>query len=101
MPERAGMATPTDKQYKRLRARAAADRLHATHDSRQLTANARRAFLSKFELTVREEDPDHLLDEAEIKRRADLLRKAHFTDLALKSRQSRRRRTANSQAHEA
>ena len=73
-----------------LRARAAAYRLHATHDSRELTSNARKAFESKFERQVRAADPDGLLSEEEIKRRSSLLRKAHFTELALKSRQARR-----------
>lgn len=46
--------------------------------------------LARFE---READPDGKLDPAERRRRAELLRKAHMTRLALKSAKARRKRT--------
>ena len=69
--------------------RIGAHALHARHDSREITAPARRAFLDTFE---QQADPDGTLDPAERARRAGHLRKAHFARLALKSAQARRRR---------
>jgi hypothetical protein len=65
--------------------------LHSTHDSRALTANARRSFLDRF---VREVDPDLTLPPAERARRAALARSAYFTRLALRSAKARRRKAA-------
>jgi hypothetical protein len=63
------------------------------HDPRELTANARRTFLGKFEAQVRAEFPD--LSDAEVQRRAGELRKAHMLALAAKSSIARsKRRTA-------
>lgn len=63
------------------------------HDPRVYTAKARQTFLSRFALEV---DPDQVLPPAERERRADALRRAHMTRLALKSAQARacRRRRA-------
>lgn len=72
-----------------LRGRLGAHVLHATHDSRAITAKARAAFLGRFEQQV---DPAGALPPDERRRRADHLRKAHFARLALKSAQARRRR---------
>lgn len=80
------MATATERT---LRARLAAHTLHATHDSRELTASARAAFLGRFE---READPEGVLEPAERARRAEHLRKAFFARLALKSAQARRKK---------
>lgn len=63
--------------------------VHSRYDSRELTKPARAAFESKFERDV---DPDGTLDPVERARRAEMARKAHFTRLALKSAQARRRR---------
>ena len=63
--------------------------LHSRYDSRQLTKAAREAFRSKFEQEV---DPDGVLPVEERLRRAEMARKAHFTRLALKSAQARRKR---------
>lgn len=82
------MSAPTSSE-RSLHARLAAHALHAKHDSRELTANARSAFLRRFEDEV---DPNRQLPEAERIRRADHARKAYFTRLALKSAQSRRKR---------
>lgn len=60
---------------RRLRARAAAYRLHSLYDSRQLTANARAAFQERFAHQV---DPDGMLPEAERQRRAECARKEYF-----------------------
>ena len=67
--------------------------MHAKNDSREVTANAREAFLARFE---REVDPDGTLDPAERIRRAEHARKAYFARLALKSVQARRRRAEGS-----
>lgn len=64
----------------------AAHKLHATRDSREVTAKARAAFLDRFE---REVDPRGELPIAERARRAEHARKAYFTELALKSSRSR------------
>lgn len=57
------------------------------HDPRDLTANARRAFLGKFEEQVRAEYPE--LPEPEVARRASELRTAHFLRLAARSAEAR------------
>ena len=71
-----------------LRGRLGAHTLHATHDSRELTARARTAFLARFE---REVDPDGVLPPDERARRADHARRAYMTRLALRSAEVRRR----------
>ena len=72
-----------------LRGRIGAYRLHATHDSRETTSAARRAFLGRFEAEV---DPERVLPPAERARRAEMARKAYFARLALASAKARRRR---------
>ena len=63
------------------------------HDPKDLTAEARKRFLARFEAQVRAEYPD-LLD-AEVDRRAGELRRAHMLALAAKSSIARsKRRTA-------
>jgi hypothetical protein len=76
-----------DSDRAALIGRIGAHRLHATHDSREVTAPARAAFRDSFE---REVDPDFVLPEAERKRRAAHARKAHYARLALKSAEVRR-----------
>lgn len=75
-------------EQRSLRARIAAHTMHGTNDSRQTSANGRQAFLDRFE---READPDGTLPPEERARRAEQLKKAYFTRLALKSAQARRR----------
>jgi len=60
----------------------AARTLHSKYDSRDLTANARSAFMGQFEDQV---DPNRELPEAERIRRAQHARSAYFTRLALES----------------
>ena len=72
-----------------LRGRIGAHTLHATHDSRAITAAARDAFLARFERQV---DPEGVLSEAERLRRARHARKAHMARLALRSAEVRRAR---------
>ncbi len=72
-----------------LRGRIGAYRLHATHDSREITSKARETFLGRFE---REVDPDGTLPEAERLRRAEHAKKAYFSQLARKSAIARRAR---------
>lgn len=74
-----------------MRARIAAHSLHVQHDSRKLTAPARKALSESFERKV---DPDGVLDARERRRRAEHARKAHYTAMALKSAQVRRQRKA-------
>ncbi len=57
------------------------------HDPRDLTSEARRRFLSRFEVQISEQFPD--ISEAEIARRSAELRKAHMLGLAAKSAQKR------------
>ena len=60
------------------------------HDPRELTHEARKRFLARFEAQVRAEYPD--LPEPEIQRRAGELRRAHMLSLAAKSSIARSRR---------
>ena len=71
-----------DPEEMARRGRIGAHRLHALHDSRELTAPARAAFLARFE---REVDPDGALPEEERRRRAEHARKAYFARLARQS----------------
>lgn len=73
--------------FSSLRGRLGAHTLHATHDSRDLTANARGAFLARFE---REVDPDGVLPVTERRRRATHALRAYMTRLALRSTEARR-----------
>ena len=70
-----------------MRARLAAYAMHARHDSREITANARQAFVERFEQQV---DPDGVLPVAERQRRGEHAMRAHMTRLALRSAQARR-----------
>ena len=64
--------------------------LHSQYDSRQLTANGRAAFLSRFE---READPEGVLPPAERARRADYKKREYFARLALASAKSRAKKS--------
>jgi hypothetical protein len=64
-----------------------------TSDPTARTAPARQAFNDRFD---READPYGVLPVAERARRAEHLRKAYFTRLALKSAQARGRKKATS-----
>ncbi len=77
-----------------LRARIAAHSLHAQRDPRKTTAKARQAFRASFLDRV---DPDRTLPEAERLRRAESLRKAHYSRMALASAKARRRRASRRQ----
>jgi hypothetical protein len=59
------------------------------------TATARKAFMERFE---READPDGVLDPAERARRAEHLRRAYFTRLALASSRARKKGRGNAVA---
>jgi hypothetical protein len=59
-----------------------------TSDRSARTANAREAFLDRFELIV---DPEGSLPVEERRTRAQHARKAYFAKLALKSAQARRK----------
>lgn len=59
-----------------------------TSDTTAATAPARAAFDDRF---VRQADPDGVLSPSERARRADHLRRAYFSKLALRSAQARRK----------
>lgn len=73
-----------------LRARIGAYALHAKHDPREITQNARQAFLARF---IDEVDPDRTLPDDERLRRAEYARKAYFARLALRSAQVRAKKS--------
>ena len=75
-----------EQALRRIRAQIGAYSLHAKHDSKEITANARAAFLNKFEIEV---DPEGDLSEQERSRRAAMARSAHFKKLALLSAKAR------------
>lgn len=77
---------PLTPAQRTLRARIAAHSLHASRDSRALTAKARAHFLASFEHAV---DPDLLLPTAERQRRAGHARSAYFAELAFRSSRAR------------
>jgi hypothetical protein len=85
------MLSPEERS---LRARIGAHALHGAHDSRELTANARAAFLNRFILQVDDATPG--LPESERLRRAEHLFRAHMAKLALKSARVRAARKAGS-----
>ena len=70
-----------------LRGRIGAYVLHSRRDPRHTTANARAAFLERFEHEV---DPDRVLPLLERQRRERAARKAYFARLALLSARARR-----------
>ena len=70
---------------------AASERWAREPDRVSATAPARRAFDERF---LREVDPDGVLPPAERARRAASARTAYFTRLALRSVQSRRKKTS-------
>jgi hypothetical protein len=78
-----------------LRGRIGAYRLHATHDPRETTVNARAAFLGRFE---REVDPEGILPQSERQRRAEYARRAYFAQLARASAVSRAKRREHRRA---
>jgi hypothetical protein len=78
-----------------LRGRIGALVTHARHDSRDITANARTAFLGRF---LREVDPEGVLSEAERERRAGFARRAHFARLARSSAAARSKKRGHAGA---
>ena len=79
-----------------LRGRLGAHALHATHDSRELTAAARAASPGSLDYWLAQVPAD--LDDLERRRRAEHLKKAHFTRLALASARARRRKGGDGDA---
>lgn len=96
MPKR--KREPMSPAERSLRARIAAHAMHARNDPAEITANARAAFLAKFE---QEADPDGILPPEERRRRAEHLRSAYFARLALASAKARRTRKPPEQAGDA
>ena len=71
-----------------LRGRIGAYRLHETHDPRETTAPARRAFMARFEKQV---DPEAKLHPDERARRAQMALNAYMAQLSYRSAKARRR----------
>ena len=80
-------------EQRSIRASLAAHEMHARHDSREITANARAGFLAKFLREVDAAAPG--LSEAERLRRAEHLMRAHMKRLALASSRARARKAAS------
>jgi hydroxymethylpyrimidine/phosphomethylpyrimidine kinase len=74
-------------EQRTLRASLAAHEMHAKNDSREITANARAAFLKRFVDQVDAATPG--LPEAERLRRAEHLLRAHMKRLSLASSRAR------------
>lgn len=74
----------------RIRGRLGGLATSARHDTREQTAAARSAFLSRFLVEV---DPHRVLPEHERDRRAVAARKAYFARLALLSAEARAQRS--------
>jgi predicted ATPase len=79
-------------EQRSIRASLAAHEMHARHDSREITANARTGFLTKFLREVDDASPG--LPEAERLRRAEHLLRAHMKRLALASSRARSKKAA-------
>jgi hypothetical protein len=92
------MTTKAEKltpELRRLRASIAANVAHATHDSREMTKNARKASAAALDarlLAVLDPDGDLPADERE--RRLKHARKAHFAGLAFQSAKTRQANAA-------
>lgn len=86
-PEKIHVVLEYDPREMANRGRIGAHRLHASHDSKELTKPARAAFMARFEWEV---DPDRMLSDDERARRAGHARKAYFARLALLSAKARR-----------
>lgn len=79
-------------EQRKTRASAGGHAVHGKHDSREITANARAAFLKTFLDQVDVATPG--LPEAERLRRAEHLLRAHMARLALQSSRVRAKRKA-------
>lgn len=85
---KAKIPTQSTNHDRSIIARIGAHTLHSKYDSREITRNARKEFMNRFE---REVDPDERLSEGERKRRADQAKTAYFTRLGRASGKARRR----------
>lgn len=85
---------PLTAEQRSLRSRIAAYATNARHDGRAITAQARATYRASFEqghgcaVCPSTELPADLSD-AERSRRADMLRRAHYSRLALRSSRAR------------
>lgn len=82
------MPRQTTESDRSLAGRIGAHSMHARNNSRETSRPGREAFLGSFELAA---DPEGTLDPQERARRAEHLKKAHFTRMALASAKKRRR----------
>lgn len=90
------MPMPLSPLTRQMIARKGAYAQHAKYDVREITSKARQVFRESFAEAVRVDHPE--LDEEEVQRRGDALRRAWYADLAIKSAKSRARRKARKDA---
>jgi len=83
------VAMPRDPHEASRAGRIGALTMHGRYDARQTTEAGRAAFLARFERDV---DPGGVLGDEERARRAESLRRAYFTRLAVRSAQVRQTR---------
>lgn len=86
--------SPLSPILRTLRGQIGAAVQHARHDPQAMTAAARAAFDARFAAEVAASDPYGQLDPIERARRAEYLRRAHFTHLAYLSAAARAGRKA-------
>ena len=80
---------PIPHELAAMYGRIGAHMAHAKHGGEAMTRAARKGFMARFE---READPDGVLPPEERARRAEHLKRAYFTGLALKRAENRRAR---------
>lgn len=81
-----------DEAERKLRGRIGAHALHASHDSREVTAKARLAFRQRLENQV---DPEGALSPEERARRAEHALQAHMARMSPKAAQVRSQQKRN------
>jgi hypothetical protein len=84
------MPTP-DQEHRVLIARIGGYARAAQHDSTAMTANARANGPGSISYWESKVDPDHVLSDADRRRRAEAAKKEHYTRLALASAKARKK----------
>jgi hypothetical protein len=78
---------PFNPELAALYGRIGAHMAHAKHGGEHMTSKARESFMARFE---READPEGILPAEERARRAEHLKRAYFSRLALKRAEKRK-----------
>ena len=88
---------PLSPYERSIRARIGAHKLHASHDTRVVSAPGRAAAAASLDRRLLKEIDEHDVDlpAAERQRRLAHARQAHFEQLALKAAKARRRKAAS------